>query len=91
VGTANVGSRAPACLTFYCDAAREGAHCHTRQTPPIRARLGSGNRSGDLSGDHIPNTYSLDHGILSCMMVHYTLQHQTFFFRMFSHIDTENK
>jgi hypothetical protein len=52
---ANVGSRAPACLTFYCDAAREGVYCHTRQAPPIRARLGSGNRSGDPSGDHIPN------------------------------------
>jgi hypothetical protein len=25
VGTANVSSRAPACLTFYCGAAREGA------------------------------------------------------------------
>jgi hypothetical protein len=57
VGTANVGFCAPACLTFYCGAAREGAHYHTRQAPPIRARLGSGNRSGDPSeGDHIPNT-----------------------------------
>jgi hypothetical protein len=57
VGTANVGFRAPACLTFYCSAAREGAHYHTRQTPLIRARLRSGNRSGDPSGgDHIPNS-----------------------------------
>jgi hypothetical protein len=47
VGTANVGFRAPACLTFYCGAARDGTHCHTRQTPPIRTRLGSGNRSED--------------------------------------------
>jgi hypothetical protein len=60
VGTANVGFRAPACLTFYCGAAREGVHCHTRQAPPIRARLGSGNRSGDPSGgDHIPNTIKM--------------------------------
>jgi hypothetical protein len=57
VGTANVGFRAPACLTFYCGAAREGAHCHTRQAPPIRTRLRSGNRSGDPSGgDHIPSS-----------------------------------
>jgi hypothetical protein len=55
VGTTNVGFRAPTCLTFYCGAAREGAHCHTRQARLIRARLGSGNRSGDPSGDHIPN------------------------------------
>jgi hypothetical protein len=39
VGTANIGSRAPACPPFYYGAAREGAHCHTRQTPPIRARI----------------------------------------------------
>jgi hypothetical protein len=39
VGTVNVGSHAPACPPFYCDAAREGAHCHTRQPPPIRARI----------------------------------------------------
>jgi hypothetical protein len=32
---------------FYCGAAREGAHCHTRQAPPIRARIGSVSRSGD--------------------------------------------
>jgi hypothetical protein len=57
VGTANVDFRVPACLTFYCGAAREGALCHTQQAPSIRARVGSGNRSGDSSGgDHIPNT-----------------------------------
>jgi hypothetical protein len=33
VGTVNVGFRALTCLTFYCGAAREGAHCHTRQAP----------------------------------------------------------
>jgi hypothetical protein len=56
VGTTNVGFRAPACLTFYCGAVKEGAHCHTRQTPLIRAHLRSGNRSKDPSGgDHIPN------------------------------------
>jgi hypothetical protein len=59
VGTTNVGSRAPAYLTFCCGAAREGTHYHTRQAPPIRARLGSGNRSGDPSGDHIPNILPL--------------------------------
>jgi hypothetical protein len=48
VGTANVGSRAPACPPFYCGAAREGAHCHTWQAPPIRARIGLVSRSGDL-------------------------------------------
>jgi hypothetical protein len=36
---------------FYCGAAREGVHCHTRQSPPIRTRIGSVSRSGD----HIPN------------------------------------
>jgi hypothetical protein len=41
VGTANL---------LY-GAARGGAHCHKRQAPPIRARLGSGNRSGDPSGE----------------------------------------
>jgi hypothetical protein len=50
---ANVGSRAPACPPFYYGAAQERAHCHTRQAPPIRARIGSVSRSGD----HIPNTY----------------------------------
>jgi hypothetical protein len=61
VGTTNVGFRAPACLTFYCGAAREEAHCHTRQSPPIRTRLGSRNRSGDPSrGDHITNREHLE-------------------------------
>jgi hypothetical protein len=50
VGMVNVGSCVPVCFTFYCGAAREGAHCHTRQASPIRARLGLGNRSGDPSG-----------------------------------------
>jgi hypothetical protein len=36
--------------------AREGAHCHTWQAPPIRARI----RSVSQSGDHIPNILSLD-------------------------------
>jgi hypothetical protein len=36
---------------FYCGAAREGVHCHTRQSPPIRTWIGSVSRSGD----HIPN------------------------------------
>jgi hypothetical protein len=40
VGTVNVGSCAAACPLYYCYAAREGAHCHTRQAPPIRARIG---------------------------------------------------
>jgi hypothetical protein len=47
VGTVNVGSRAPACPPFYCGAAREGVHYHTRQAPPIRTRIGSVSRSGD--------------------------------------------
>jgi hypothetical protein len=37
----------PGLPPFYCGAAREGAHCHTRQAPPIRARIGSISRSGD--------------------------------------------
>jgi hypothetical protein len=45
VGTVNVGSRAPADPSFIWRCAR-GAHCHERQAPLIRARLGSG-RSGD--------------------------------------------
>jgi hypothetical protein len=45
VGTVNVGSRAPAGPSFIWRCVR-GAHCHERQAPPIRARLGSG-RSGD--------------------------------------------
>jgi hypothetical protein len=32
---------------FYCGAAREGGHCHTRQALPIRVRIGSVSRSGD--------------------------------------------
>jgi hypothetical protein len=51
VGTVNVGSRAPACLTFIWRCARGGATATKRQAPPIRARLGSGNRSGDRSGE----------------------------------------
>jgi hypothetical protein len=51
VGTTNVGSRAPACLTFYMALREGGPHCHKRQAPPIRARLESGNRSGDRSGE----------------------------------------
>jgi hypothetical protein len=47
VGTVNVGSRAPADPSFIWRCAR-GGHCHEWQAPPIRARLGSGNRSGDL-------------------------------------------
>jgi hypothetical protein len=47
VGTANIGSRAPAYPPFYCGTAREGVHCHTRQAPPIRARIGSVSRSRD--------------------------------------------
>jgi hypothetical protein len=43
----NVGSRAPTYPPFYCGAAREGAHCHTRQAPPIKARIGPIFRSGD--------------------------------------------
>jgi hypothetical protein len=27
----------PGLPPFYCGTAREGAHCHTRQAPPIRA------------------------------------------------------
>jgi hypothetical protein len=46
-GTMNVGSRAPADPSFIWRYARGGAHCHERQAPPIRTRLGSG-RSGDL-------------------------------------------
>jgi hypothetical protein len=57
VGTTNVGSRAPAYLTFYM-ALREGGHCHKRQEPPIRARLGSGNRSGDRSREITFLTFS---------------------------------
>jgi hypothetical protein len=56
VGTVNVGSCAPACPPFYCGVAREGAHCHTRQAPPIRARIGSVSRSGD----HFPNKNMLN-------------------------------
>jgi hypothetical protein len=47
VGTVNVGSCAPACPPFYCGAVREGAHCHTRQAPLIRAWIRSVFRSGD--------------------------------------------
>jgi hypothetical protein len=32
---------------FYCGTTREGVHCHTRQTPPIRAWIGSVSGSGD--------------------------------------------
>jgi hypothetical protein len=39
MGMANIGSRSSACPPFYCGAAREGAHYHTRQAPPIRARI----------------------------------------------------
>jgi hypothetical protein len=63
VGMVNVGSRAPACPPFYCGAAREGVHYHTRQAPPIRARIGSVSRSGD----HFPNILSLDLHILSLL------------------------
>jgi hypothetical protein len=38
----------PRLAPFYCGAAREGVHCHTRQAPPIRARIRSVSRSGDL-------------------------------------------
>jgi hypothetical protein len=41
----------PGLPPFYCGAAREGVHCHTRQAPPIRAQIGSVSRSED----HIPN------------------------------------
>jgi hypothetical protein len=51
VGTVNVGSRAPACLTFYMALREGGGHCHKRQAPPIRVRLGSRNRSGDPFGE----------------------------------------
>jgi hypothetical protein len=47
-GTVNVGSRAPSGPSFIWRCAR-GAHCHERQAPPIRARLGS-----DRSGDPVP-------------------------------------
>jgi hypothetical protein len=40
VGTVNIGSRALACPSFYYYAVREGVHCHTRQAPPIRTRIG---------------------------------------------------
>jgi hypothetical protein len=50
VVTANVGSRAPACLTFYM-VLREGGPLPQTAGAPIRARLGSGNRSGDRSRD----------------------------------------
>jgi hypothetical protein len=48
VGMVNVGSHAPAYPLFYCVAVREGTYCYTRQTPPIRTRIGSVFRSGDL-------------------------------------------
>jgi hypothetical protein len=62
VGTVNVGSRAPAWPLFYMALREGGGHCHERQAPPIRARLGLG-RSGDpvpirrsgVGRDHIPN------------------------------------
>jgi hypothetical protein len=47
----NVGSRAPASLSFIWRCARGGPTATKRQVPPIRARLGSGNRSGDPSGE----------------------------------------
>jgi hypothetical protein len=56
VGTVNIGSRAPTCLTFYCGAAREGLTAIHDRRP----------RSGHVSDqktdlkirprDHIPNT-----------------------------------
>jgi hypothetical protein len=45
-GTVNVGSRAPVDPSFIWRCVR-GAHCHERQAPPTRTRLGSENRSRD--------------------------------------------
>jgi hypothetical protein len=39
VDTVNVGSCAPVCPLLILRCVR-GAHCHTRQAPPIRARIG---------------------------------------------------
>jgi hypothetical protein len=59
VGNCGHGERwfpCPGLPPFYCCAAREGTHCHTRQAPPIRARIGSVSRSGD----HFPNIIMLN-------------------------------
>jgi hypothetical protein len=59
VNTTNVRSRAPACLTFYCGAAREGAHCHTRQAPRSGRVSNRETNPKIRSGDHIPNSLTL--------------------------------
>jgi hypothetical protein len=57
-GTVNVGSRAPASLSFIWRCVR-GSTATKRQTPPIRARLRSGNRSRDPSGEITSLTSSI--------------------------------
>jgi hypothetical protein len=44
----------PRLASLLYGAARGGAHCHKRQAPPIRARLGSVSRSGDNPGRSYP-------------------------------------
>jgi hypothetical protein len=57
----NVGSHAPASLSFIWRCAR-GGHCHKTADAPIRARLGSGNRSGDNPGRSYPYSLLPRHG-----------------------------
>jgi hypothetical protein len=63
IGLRSLGFSCPGLPPFYCGAAREGAHCHTWQTPSIRTRIGSVSRSGD----HFPNILPLDLHILSLL------------------------
>jgi hypothetical protein len=53
----------PGVPPFYYCAVREGTHCHTRQAPPIRARIGLVSQSGD----HIPSILPLDLHISSLL------------------------
>jgi hypothetical protein len=50
----------PRLASLLYDAARGGPTATKRQAPPIRARLGSGNRSGDNPGRSYPYTFFYD-------------------------------
>jgi hypothetical protein len=60
VGTMNVGSRAPASLSFIWRCVRGGGHCHKTAGAPDQgaSRIGKPIRRS-VRGDHIPNILPL--------------------------------
>jgi hypothetical protein len=59
VGTVNIGSRAPASLSFIWRCAR-GAHCHNNGRRPRSGCVSDRDSDPEIiPGDHIPTTFTL--------------------------------